>query len=73
MNLLYLIKYQFVNSTPNFIILKTEILKLTSEILFGNLYFKLYKQALNDVEEQFKIYDEIRENNNYYLMLTILV
>ena len=47
--------------------------KMTSEILFGNLYFKLYKQALNDVEEQFKIYDEIRENNNYYLMLTILV
>lgn len=35
--------------------------------------FELYKQALNDVEEQFKIYDEIRENNNYYLMLTILV
>ena len=25
--------------------------------------FELYKQALNDVEEQFKIYDEIRENN----------
>ena len=73
MNLLYLIKYQFVNSTPNFIYLKTYILKMTSEILFGNLYFKLYKQALNDVEEQFKIYDEIRENNNYYLMLTILV
>ena len=46
---------------------------MTSEILFCNLYFKLYKQALNDVEEQFKIYDEIRENNNYYLMLTILV
>ena len=36
---------------------------MTSEILFGNLYFKLYKQALNDVEEQFKIYDEIREYN----------
>jgi len=46
---------------------------MTSEILFGNLYFKLYKQALNDVEEQLKIYDEIRENNYYYLMLTILV
>ena len=60
MNLLYLIKYQFVNSTPNFIYLKTQILKITSEILFGNLYFKLYKQALNDVEEQFKIYNEIR-------------
>ncbi|WP_294397210.1 methionine gamma-lyase family protein [uncultured Clostridium sp.] len=25
--------------------------------------FELYKQALNDVEEQFKIYDEIREYN----------
>lgn len=36
---------------------------MTSEIFFGNLYFKLYKQALNDVEEQFKIYDEIREYN----------
>lgn len=36
---------------------------MTSEILFGNLYFKLYKKALNDVEEQFKIYDEIREYN----------
>ena len=36
---------------------------MTSEILFCNLYFKLYKQALNDVEEQFKIYDEIREYN----------
>ena len=46
---------------------------MTSEILFGNLYFKLYKQDLNDVEDKFRIYDDIRENNNYYLMLTILV
>ena len=27
--------------------------------------FELYKKALSDVEEQFKIYDEIREYNQY--------
>ena len=34
--------------------------------------FELYKQALNDVEEQFKIYDEIREtyiSNVSFLLL----
>ena len=34
--------------------------------------FELYKKALNDVEEQFKIYDEIREtyiSNVSFLLL----
>ena len=30
--------------------------------------FELYKQALNDVEEQFKIYDEIREYNQLIVL-----
>lgn len=30
--------------------------------------FELYKQALNDVEEQFKIYDEIREYNQLKIL-----
>ena len=30
--------------------------------------FELYKKALSDVEEQFKIYDEIRENNQLKIL-----
>ena len=44
------------------------MLKLTEEFLIKQYKikdetFKLYNQALKDVEEEFKIYDEIRELN----------